>query len=278
MKSWSKGLVFGVAALTVAWLTSITFAASLPPAPAPGATVATFAPGTAVPLHAAPALKQAAQAAAATAKPQMSEEVFKNVQVLKGIPVDEFMGTMGVFTTSLSLCCGNCHTGAGTSEPEVGRRHGLAADSPQADRARDDPDGAEHQQDELRRTPGRDVLDLPSRPAEPRRSRRRSISPTARPSSTPPDILSRDANADQDRRSDLRQAHRGAKAARRRVNALTSYTAKGKSLLFGEVGEGNPAEIYAKATARSRRSSTSRKATSSGPTTAPPPGGSCRSR
>ena len=33
-----------------------------------------------------------------------------------------------------------------------------------------------------------------------------------------------------------------------RLNALTSYTAKGKSLLFGEVGEGNPAEIYAKAT------------------------------
>src|SRR4030095_1897522 len=31
-------------------------------------------------------------------------------------------------------------------------------------------------------------------------------------------------------------------------NALTSYTAKGKSLLFGEVGEGNPAEIFAKAT------------------------------
>jgi hypothetical protein len=48
----------------------------------------------------------------------MAEDVFKNVQVLKGIPVDEFMGTMGVFTTSLSLCCGNCHTGAGTSNPK----------------------------------------------------------------------------------------------------------------------------------------------------------------
>ena len=48
----------------------------------------------------------------------MSEQAFKNVQLLKGIPVDEFMGTMGVFTTSLSLCCGNCHTGAGTSNPK----------------------------------------------------------------------------------------------------------------------------------------------------------------
>ena len=60
------------------------------------------------------ALAQAGQAP----RPQMSEEVFKNVQILKGIPVDEFMGTMGVFTTSLSLCCGNCHTGAGTSNPK----------------------------------------------------------------------------------------------------------------------------------------------------------------
>jgi len=33
-----------------------------------------------------------------------------------------------------------------------------------------------------------------------------------------------------------------------RLDALTSYTAQGKSLLFGEVGAGNPAEIYAKST------------------------------
>ena len=30
-------------------------------------------------------------------RPQMAEEVFKNVQLLKGIPVDQFMGTMGLF-------------------------------------------------------------------------------------------------------------------------------------------------------------------------------------
>ena len=29
--------------------------------------------------------------------PQMSEQVFKNVTVLKGIPVDQFMDTMGMF-------------------------------------------------------------------------------------------------------------------------------------------------------------------------------------
>src|SRR5436190_680908 len=56
--------------------------------------------------------------AAAAARPQMSEEAFKNIQVLKGIPVDEFMGTMGLFSAALSVCCGDCHTGAGTSNPK----------------------------------------------------------------------------------------------------------------------------------------------------------------
>jgi len=35
--------------------------------------------------------------APSTPRPPMAEEVFKNIQVLKGIPVDEFMGTMGIF-------------------------------------------------------------------------------------------------------------------------------------------------------------------------------------
>src|SRR5437870_13161021 len=42
-------------------------------------------------------------------KPQLAEEVFKNVQVLKGISVNEFMGTMGFFSASLSLNCTDCH-------------------------------------------------------------------------------------------------------------------------------------------------------------------------
>jgi hypothetical protein len=44
-----------------------------------------------------------------TDKPQMAEEVFKNVQVLRGIPVDEFMGTMGFFSAALGLNCTDCH-------------------------------------------------------------------------------------------------------------------------------------------------------------------------
>jgi hypothetical protein len=38
-----------------------------------------------------------------------AEDVFKNVQILKGIPVDRFMGTMGFFSASLGLTCTDCH-------------------------------------------------------------------------------------------------------------------------------------------------------------------------
>jgi hypothetical protein len=48
--------------------------------------------------------------------PVMVEDVFKNVQALKGITVDEFMGTMGIMSASLGLCCNDCHPGAGTDE------------------------------------------------------------------------------------------------------------------------------------------------------------------
>src|SRR5437867_13165606 len=42
-------------------------------------------------------------------KPPMAEQVFKNVQVLKGIPADEFMSTMGIFSAALGMSCEDCH-------------------------------------------------------------------------------------------------------------------------------------------------------------------------
>jgi photosynthetic reaction center cytochrome c subunit len=47
--------------------------------------------------------------ASQSARPPMAEEVFKNVQVLKGIPVDQFMGTMGFFSAALGMNCTDCH-------------------------------------------------------------------------------------------------------------------------------------------------------------------------
>ena len=47
-------------------------------------------------------------------QPQAAETVFKNIQVLKGIPVDDFMDTMGIMSAALGWDCSECHTGAGT--------------------------------------------------------------------------------------------------------------------------------------------------------------------
>ena len=42
-------------------------------------------------------------------KPPMAEDVFKNVQVLRGITVSQFMETMGFISASLGLNCSDCH-------------------------------------------------------------------------------------------------------------------------------------------------------------------------
>ena len=55
-------------------------------------------------------------------KPQVAEAVFTNIQVLKGIPVDDFMGTMGIMSAALGFCCSECHTGAGATGEVGGRR------------------------------------------------------------------------------------------------------------------------------------------------------------
>src|SRR5262245_63325843 len=48
--------------------------------------------------------------------PQLSEKAFKHVTELKGIPVREFMNTMGFFAASLALNCTDCHGGASASD------------------------------------------------------------------------------------------------------------------------------------------------------------------
>jgi len=55
-------------------------------------------------------LVSAANQAAPAQAPQMSENVFKNIQVLKGIPADEFMDVMGMFSASLGYDCVSCHS------------------------------------------------------------------------------------------------------------------------------------------------------------------------
>ena len=56
---------------------------------------------------------QSGQAAAPT-KPMMVEDVFKNVQALKGIGVDDFLLTMGIMSAAVGSDCVGCHPSAGT--------------------------------------------------------------------------------------------------------------------------------------------------------------------
>ena len=63
-------------------------------------------------------------------KPLLAEQVFKNVQALKGIPVDDFMETMGIMTAALQFDCSDCHVGAGTDKVD------WAADTPRKRMAR----------------------------------------------------------------------------------------------------------------------------------------------
>jgi hypothetical protein len=62
----------------------------------------------------------------------MAETVFKNIQVLKGITVDEFMDTMGMFAAATTKDCTGCHA------PEIlsGSRDAFATPTPMIQRAR----------------------------------------------------------------------------------------------------------------------------------------------
>lgn len=226
MKPFSKRAIFVVATVTGAWLASIAFATGAMP------TLYAQQPSS-------------AQVAAATPNtPQMSEQVFKNVQVLKGIPVDQFMGTMGVFTTSLSLCCGNCHTGAGTSNPK------WEDDPPRKRTAR----AMIRMVQNINNTSfgGRQVVTCWT-------CHRGQLSPAVTPPLdfaygdavvVPPDVLPRATSGGVPTVDELFNKYVEAIGGAAKANALRSYVAHGRSLLFGEVGAGNPAEIYAEADGR----------------------------
>ena len=68
----------------------------------------------------------------APAKQLMSEQAFKNVTVLKGIPVDEFMNTMGFISAATNYNCADCHV-----EPKLeGDWSAYAQDTPRKATAR----------------------------------------------------------------------------------------------------------------------------------------------
>ena len=69
-----------------------------------------------------------AQAAPA---PQITDNVFRNIQVLKGIPVDTFFDVMGMFASSMGEDCTFCHASSAATN-----RADFALSTPRIQRAR----------------------------------------------------------------------------------------------------------------------------------------------
>jgi photosynthetic reaction center cytochrome c subunit len=64
--------------------------------------------------------------------PPMAEAVFKDIRVLKGIPVDQFMDTMGMFAAATAKDCTGCHSGTIL----LGNREAFAEPTPMIQIAR----------------------------------------------------------------------------------------------------------------------------------------------
>jgi hypothetical protein len=83
-------------------------------------------------IGSATSITVAARQAATAGTPQMSETFFKDIRVLKGIPVDEFIDTMGMFAAATSKDCTGCHS------PQIldGRPEAFAIETPMIQKAR----------------------------------------------------------------------------------------------------------------------------------------------
>jgi photosynthetic reaction center cytochrome c subunit len=116
MQIGSRRMRLAVAGAAIVWLIGVALvrggtgmsmraaAASATPPINTAERTAVLSPACGVPGY----VQSGAQSA--SPKRQLSDEAFKNVQLLKGIPVDEFMGAMGLFSAATSMCCLECHS------------------------------------------------------------------------------------------------------------------------------------------------------------------------
>ncbi len=183
---------------------------------------------------------QAGQPAPSQRAP-LAEEVFKNVRVLRGIPVDEFMGTMGVFSAALGISCGDCHTASDTSWEnyalDTGPKKVIARRMVQMVTALNQSSFG-----------GRQVVTCYT--CHRGNDRPRVTASLARvygetPSEEPEDVVQGAAGAppvDQ-----IFDKYIQALGGRQKLAALTSFVAKGTTIGYGPEGTPRPFEIYAKA-------------------------------
>ena len=188
-------------------------------------------------LVCAGAPQAAAQQAPTTGK--MSDEVFKNVQALKGITVDDFLGTMGVMSAAIGYDCSECHIGAGTDTVN------WAADNPKKNTAR-------------RMTFMVEKINKDSFGGRPMVSCWTCHRGRDHPATTPPmefiygpgpqdmdDVLTQMPG--QPPATEIVDKYLNAIGGAQKLSSVKSYIATGSSVGFGGFGGGGHVHIYAKA-------------------------------
>jgi hypothetical protein len=217
MSGRSKHVSLAIAGAVVVWLGGVARAIDV------------------APQAATPPTRQPASATALT-----SEQAFKNIQSLKGISVDDFMGTMGIMSAALGFDCVECHVGAGTDKVD------WAADTPRKVAAR----RMVEMVSSLNRTSfgGRQVVTCwtchrgRDRPA---------ITPAMETVYGEPvlemDDLVTAAQGSKLSATDVLDKYIQALGGTERLSRVTSYVAAGLSVGFGGFGGEGKVEIYAKA-------------------------------
>jgi photosynthetic reaction center cytochrome c subunit len=208
MTQRSKQSVVGVAALVVVWVSAVVITSGQTPSTA--------------------------------AVPPMAEQVFKNVQVLKGLPVNEFMGTMGIFSAALGMSCEDCHA-AGDADWSV-----YATDSPRKQMAR----VMITMMATINKTHfrGRQVVTCYTchrGGARPRATADLADLYGTAPFGDPNAIIEQAPNAP--KADEILDKYIQAIGGAQRITALRSYVAKGTSAGYGPENEPRPLEIYSRA-------------------------------
>ncbi len=215
MRFGSRRIVYGALGTAAAWLLSVAYV------------------GGQAPQAGAPTAAQSQMAA---------DQVFKNVTVLKGIPVDEFMGTMGVFSAALGFSCEDCHTASSNDWANYAKDV-----SPRKTMARQMVTMMQGINKQY--FSGRQVVTCFS-------CHRGSNRPKVTASldilyGTPPadelDVLVLPAAAGGPTAVQILDKYLAAVGGAQRAAALTSLVAKGMYSGYGPEGEPRPLEIYAKA-------------------------------
>ena len=255
MKRGSRPVILAAVAVTVVCLIGVGLAATGATGASQTTSATVSAPAVVSQPHAATSrqpitamsgreltlamgLGQAAAPAAGGTKPMMVEDVFKNVQVLKNMPVDEFMGTMGLMSAALGFCCNDCHIGAGTDkvkweDDNVKKRAGRKMASMVQEINKTNFNGRQvvtcwtcHRgRDTPVMTPALDTVY-----GEPKVELDDVL--TKAPGVPAPDVLI--------------DKYLAAIGGAQKVAAVNSYQAKGKSVGFGGFGGGGQVEIFGK--------------------------------